>query len=80
MFALFAKARGPAPTGLGVPRHPSENARLSEFCLGEPLLTGPRGARKPGCVPPLGRGRGRGRGGEREGEGKGWGGGGARVA
>lgn len=68
MFALFAKARGPEPTGLGVPWHPSDNARLSEFCLGEPLLTGPRGAGKPGCVPPLGRGRG-------QGEGKGWGGG-----
>ena len=35
MFLLFGKARGPAPTGLGVPQHPSENARLSEFCLGE---------------------------------------------
>ena len=57
MFVLFGKARGPAPTGLGVPQHRSENARLSEFCLGDLLLTGPRGAGKPGCVPPLGRGR-----------------------
>ena len=40
MFTLFAKARVPVPPGLGLCRHRWENACLSEFCVGELLLTG----------------------------------------
>lgn len=62
MFALFAKARVPAPPGLGLSRHPSENARLSEFCVGELLLLGPSRRREAWMCASVGEGEGWGRG------------------
>lgn len=46
----------PGPPGLGLCRHPWENARLSEFCVGELLLTGSSRRREASVCASVGEG------------------------